>query len=63
MKKYKIIKQPGTSADVLENALNKADEEGYELKFLDSGFFVMIRKEAKKPEKPEKEINFAGKGK
>lgn len=41
MMKYKIVKLPGASPDLVEIALNKRAEEGFTVEFVDNGWFVM----------------------
>jgi flavin-binding protein dodecin len=41
MMKYKIVKLPGASPEVIEEALNKRAEDGFTLEFVDSGWFIL----------------------
>ena len=52
MTKYEIVKLPGASSDLVENALNKRAEEGFILEFVDNGWFIMAKWE--EDEKKEK---------
>ena len=43
MMKYKIVKLPGASPEVVEMALNKRAEDEFTLEFVDNGWFILSK--------------------